>query len=276
MTVFRFNSFTPHPLLRPYVAKMCVFESSGRLPAEDRKLIVPNANLKLTLTYKNGIVARIAGKTFIQKENEVSLSGLIDSPVILDPEEDATTGTIIVEFNPLGAYKLFRFSYAGVKNQIVELQDIVGTKAKELQSKLTDAVAVNHKLEILQRFLINQLDCMVPDPIYDHCVKRISDSRGLVSIARLEKETGYSARWLHSKFSEHLGTGPKNLAEIVRFKQFYEVFSTGVKLQNLKENIYGYYHDQSHFIRAFKRFTGFTPTDLQNSANELATRHYSS
>jgi hypothetical protein len=66
MSAFRFKPVTPHPLLRPYVAKMCVFESSGRLPAMDKKLIVPNANFKLTLTYRNGIMARIADKTFIQ------------------------------------------------------------------------------------------------------------------------------------------------------------------------------------------------------------------
>jgi AraC-like DNA-binding protein len=276
MTAFRFNPVTPHPLLSPYVAKMWVFESSGRLPALDRKLIIPNANLKLALTYRNGIVARIADKTFIQSENELSLTGLVDSPVILDPQEDAQTGTIIIEFNPLGAYRLFHLSYTEVKNQIVQLPDLIGNRAEELQSQLAEARALNLKLQILQNFLIKQLEKAAPDPIYDYCINRISDSKGLISVAQLEKETGYSSRWLHTKFSEHLGTGPKNLSEIVRFKQFYQAYSTGVKLQSLKEYIYHYYHDQSHFIRAFKRFTGFTPTDLQNSMNELATKHYTS
>jgi AraC-like DNA-binding protein len=255
---------------------MWVFESSGRLPAQDRKLIVPNANFKLTLTYRNGIVARIADKTFIQSENELSLTGLVDSPVILDPQEDAQTGTIIIELNPLGAYRLFHLSYTEVKNQIVELSDLIGNRAEELQSQLAEASALNLKLQILQNFLIKQLENAAPDPIYDYCINRISDSKGLISVAHLEKETGYSSRWLHTKFSEHLGTGPKNLSEIVRFKQFYQVYSTGVKVQSLKEHIYRYYHDQSHFLRAFKRFTGSTPTDLQHSMNELATKHYTS
>src|SRR5438128_986051 len=105
MTSFQFNPVTPHPQLLPYVAKMWVFESSGRLPARDMKLIVPNANFKLTLTCKNGIVAQINEKTFVQQENQLSLSGLIDSPVMLDPKEDAPTSTIVIEFNPLGAYR---------------------------------------------------------------------------------------------------------------------------------------------------------------------------
>ncbi|HEY4325410.1 MAG TPA: AraC family transcriptional regulator [Mucilaginibacter sp.] len=276
MTDFRFIPVTPHLLLSPYVAKMYVFESSGRLPALDRKLIVPNANFKLTLTYRNGISARVGDKTFIQGENKLSLAGLIDSPVILDPQDDAQTGTIIIEFNPLGAYRLFHLSYAAVKNQIVELADLIGSRAEEFESQLAEAGSVTLKLQLLQNFLIKWLEKTESDPIYDYCINRISDSKGMVSVAQLEKETGYSSRWLHTKFSEHLGTGPKNLSEIVRFKQFYQAYSTGAKLQNLKEHIYQYYHDQSHFIRAFKRFTGSTPTDLQNSMNELATKHYTS
>jgi AraC-like DNA-binding protein len=276
MTDFRFIPVTPHPLLSPYIAKMYVFESSGRLPAAERKLIVPNANFKLTLTYRNGIEARIGDKTFIQGENKLSLTGLIDSPVILDPYEDAQTGTIIIEFNPLGVYRLFHLSYTEVKNQIVELADLIGSGAEDLQSQLAEASALDLKLQLLQNFLIKQIENAAPDPIYDYCVNRISYSNGLVTVAQLEKETGYSSRWLHAKFSERLGTGPKNLSEIVRFKQVYQVFSAGAKIQNLKEQIYQNYHDQSHFIRAFKRFTGSTPTDLQNITNELATKHYTS
>jgi AraC-like DNA-binding protein len=276
MTDFRFIPVAPHLLLSPYVAKLYVFESSGRLPATDRKLIVPNANFKLTLTYRNGIAASIGSNTFVQCENKLSLAGLIDSPVMLDPQHDSQTGTIIVEFNPLGAYRLFRLSYAAVKNQIVELGDLMGSRVEEIESRLAEADAVALKLQLLQNFLIKWLENTAPDPIYDYCINRIVDSKGLVSVAQLEKETGYTSRWLHTKFSEHLGTGPKNLAEIVRFKQFYQAYSTGAKLQDLKDYIYHYYHDQSHFIRAFKRFTGYTPTDLQNSMNELATKHYTS
>lgn len=276
MTAFRFIPVTPHPLLSPYIAKMYVFESSGRLPAQDRKLIVPNANFKLTLTYRNGIVAQIDGKPFVQSENGLSLTGLIDSPVILDPREDTQTGTIIIEFNPLGAYRLFRLSYAEVTNQIVEMADLIGSRAAGLQSQLAEAGALNLKLQLLQNYLIHRLEKATPDPIYDFCINRIMDSKGLITVAKLEKETGYSSRWLNRKFSEHLGTGPKNLSEIVRFKQFYQAYSTGIRLQNLKEYIYEYYYDQSHFLRAFKRFTGCTPTDLQNSMNELAAKHYTS
>src|SRR5437016_3772028 len=136
MTAFRFSPVVPHPQLSPYIAKMWVFESSGRLPAMDKKLIVPNANFKLAFTSRNGLVARVGEKTFIQKENALTLSGLIDSPVMLDPQEDTKTDTIVIEFNPRGAYRLFRLSYAEVQNQIEEMTDLIGIRAKELQTQM--------------------------------------------------------------------------------------------------------------------------------------------
>ena len=274
MTAFRFTPVTHHPILRPYVAKISVFESSGRLPALERKLIVPNANFKLTLTYRNGIMASIGDKTFIQGENQLSLTGLVDSPVMIDAQDDTETGTIIIEFNPLGAYRFFNLSYTEVKNQIIELSDLIGYRAEELQYQLAEVNSVTQKLHILQTFLIAQLQKTVADPIYDYCIGQILCSDGLLTVAQLEKKTGYSSRWLHRKFLNHLGTGPKNLAEIIRFKQFYHAYSTGTDLTRLKDQIYKNYYDQSHFLRAFKRFTGSTPTDLQNSTNELSTRNF--
>lgn len=276
MTAFRFIPVTPHPLLSPYVAKIWVFESAGRLPAQERKLIVPNANLKLTLTCRNGIAARVGAKAFLQRENELTLTGLIDTPVILDPYEDAQTGTIIIEFNPIGAYRFFHLRYTEVRNEITDLTDLAGSQTVTLRSQLAEADDITLKLQLLQDFLIKQLEKYAADPIYDHCIRRITATNGLTTVRQLEKETGYSARWLHRKFSEHLGAGPKNMAEIVRFKQFYQAYSTGAPSESLKQHIYHYYYDQSHFLRAFKRFTGTTPTELQNSMNELSIRNFRS
>jgi AraC-like DNA-binding protein len=275
MSTFGFTPLTPHPRLAAYVAKMLVFGSTGRLPDQDNKLIVPNANLKLTLTLRNGMVARIAGKSFVQPEDEISLSGLIDSPAVLDTETDAPTGTLVIELTPHGAYRLFRLSYAEIKNGIVLLPEVLGKRAAELRSALSAAPDATAKLDLLQAFLIRQLAGSDPDPVYDHCIKMITDTKGAMSVAQLERTTGYSARWLHRKFMEHLGTGAKDLATIIRFRHMYGVYSSTAAAGGLNDELYEYYYDRSHFLRAFKRFTGHTPTGLLKTRNELATKHYS-
>ena len=63
---------------------MWLFESSGKMPADDMKLVVPNGNIKLTLSYANGVVADLNGKSYASKEHDITITGLIDVPVILD------------------------------------------------------------------------------------------------------------------------------------------------------------------------------------------------
>jgi len=59
----QFRHIEPHFLLKKYIQKMWIFESSGKIPVDDMKLVVPNGNLKLTLSYHNGIVAAINGRS---------------------------------------------------------------------------------------------------------------------------------------------------------------------------------------------------------------------
>ena len=61
---------------------MWIFESSGKMPPDDMKLVVPNGNIKLTVSYQNGIVAAINEKTFGSKEQDITVTGLVDVPVI--------------------------------------------------------------------------------------------------------------------------------------------------------------------------------------------------
>jgi AraC-like DNA-binding protein len=276
MADFELIPIKPYPALAPYIEKMWVLEFHSRLSLMEKKLIVPNANFKLAFIYRNGMVNQIGEKNFPHNENELKIAGLIDTPVFFKFCEETGMGSIVIEFSPLGAYRFFRLSYAELKNQIIDLTDLIGLRAKNLQVRLAEAGPVSLKSQILQDFLLRQLETIENDPIYDYCIDRILNSGGLVTVVQLEKETGYSSRWLHNKFSENLGTGPKNLSEIIRFKQFYQVYSANPQLKGLKDQIYRHYYDQSHFIRVFKRFTGTTPSDLEKSLNEFSTKYFTS
>ena len=62
----QFRHIEPHFLLKNYIEKMWFFESSGKIPGDDMKLVVPNGNIKLTVSYQNGIVAAINGNAMLR------------------------------------------------------------------------------------------------------------------------------------------------------------------------------------------------------------------
>src|SRR5690348_584368 len=197
----RFHHIEPPFPLKNYVEKMWLFESSGKMPADDMKLVVPNANIKLTVSYQNGIVAAINGKTFASKEHDITLTGLIDVPVILDAEEDVATETIGIEFSPQGAYRFFHFTLGDIQNQIYSLSDVLGNTGKQLIEKMNNTTSVQQKIAVLQRFLLKQLSSQDEDLIFEYCIEKIISSKGKITVKELEKKTGYSSRWLNIKFN---------------------------------------------------------------------------
>ena len=270
----RLQNIEPHPLLKSYIDKMWLFESCGKMPAEDLKLVVPNGHIKLSVAFCNGIVASVNGKTFTSKEQNISLTGLVDVPVILDAEDDIATGTIVVEFNPKGAYRFFQISLDDIKNQIHPLSDILGTVAKQLEVQISNVGSVDEKVDLLQQFLLRQLMVTAEDLIFEYCVEKIITSKGKITVRELEKKTGYTSRWLNIKFADKLGISPKNLSTIIRFNQYYNALANNNEMDFMQNAFYYHYYDQSHFLKEFKRFTGLSHSGFENTSNDFGKLFY--
>jgi len=270
----QFRHIEPHSQLKNYVEKMWIFESSGKMPVDDMKLVVPNGNIKLTISFQNGIVAAINGKLFSSKEHDITLTGLVDVPVILDVDGDVMTETIGIEFSPKGTYRFFHFTLNEIQNQIYSLSDVLGNLGKQLVELINNATTAQQKIVLLQQFLLKQLLLYNEDLIFEYCIDKITDSKGRITIKELEKKTGYSSRWLNMKFKEKLGVSPKNLSSIIRFKECYKACLDGNEKSFFKNDFYELYYDQSHFIKDFKRFVGLSPTKFEKQINNFGKSYY--
>lgn len=271
----QFRHIEPHALLKGYIEKIWIFESSGKMPADDMKLVVPNGSLKLTLSYQNGVVAAVNGKTFSSREQDITLTGFMDVPVIIDADRDVSTETIGIEFSPRGAYRFFRFRLADIQNQIYSMDDLLGNTGRQLVEEAGHAASAQQKINVLQNFLLKQLALGSEDSLFEYSVEKILSSKGRISIKELEKKTGYSSRWLNMKFHEKLGVSLKTFSSIVRFKDYYSGFISGDERSFSRNDFYDVYYDQSHFIKEFKRFTGLSPTKFEKQINEFSKKYFS-
>jgi AraC-like DNA-binding protein len=248
------------------------FEGSGFLPNHDLKLIVPNARVKLVVPLRNGLIGKVGNHHHVSKTNKITLIGIADLPGEVDIESDEPAENITVEFSPIGAYRFFRLNWAELKNQIFNLSDIRTVATLRLEAVIANAESFQQKLALIIQFLLQTFRESEPDQIFDYCVEKISSSKGRVTIKELEKQTGYSSRWLNMKFENNIGISPKNLASIIRFQQYYKAYATNALCFIQQKEFYNYYYDQSHFIKDFKRFTGFPPlkfTQHQNLYDQL-------
>ena len=270
----RLQHINPHPLLKGYVEKMWVFESSGRVPNDDMKLIVPNGLIKLVVPFRNGLSGKMEGCFHLTKEHSITLIGLTDIPSIVDAESDNPTGTIGIEFSPNGAYRFFQVRQSEIKNKIHSLVDILGNIVKQLEEEIANAESIAEKISLLQHFLLKLFSLYKEDAIFDYCIQKIKSTKGKITINELEKETGYSSRWINMKFTNNLGVSPKNLSSIIRFQQYYQALANNQEIHFMEKEFYNHYYDQSHFIKEFKRFTGLSPIRFENSANDFGKIFY--
>ena len=270
----RFQRVPPVPSLRGYVEKIWFFESSAPMRRDDMKLVVPNGRLLLVMAFRNGIAARMNGRDYRTGTHSLGLVGVCNHPSIVDAETDGPTGTIGVEISPAAAYRFFRLSLKELRDQRTSLADILGKAGRELERRLSDLEGVEEKVASLQQFLVALFTQREADPVFEHCIRKIEGESGGVQIRELEQATGYSSRWLNRKFEEQLGISPKNFSSIVRFQHYYQALLANKADFFKQKTFYLHYHDESHFIKEFKRFTGLSPAQLMRSRNEFGSMFY--
>lgn len=264
--ITRFEIIQPVPLLRNYIERMFIIETSGRMPSNDLKLIVPNGCAKMVIPFKNSLVGHSSQWKHISRQNKIGIIGISDISAMVDYGDEGPSGNITIEFSPLGLYRFFNFQWKEITNQIYDLDEVLGPKIRSLENLLVNTETIKERIAIVQNFLIQNLSTH-SDPIFDYCINEIIKSKGIIKVKQLEKYTGYSSRWLNVKFIEKIGISPKNLSSIIRFQQYYKSLITNSDQFFLEKEFYNYYHDQSHFIKDFKRFTGHPPLFLAKAEN---------
>lgn len=270
----KLTNYPIHPLLRGHIKKLWVLENDNTLPHSDLHIIVPNGLVKIVIPFRNGLKAIIKGEERDSPTHMITLIGIADIPSVVNEAEPGPSGTIGIEFSPSGAYRFFNLSLEEISNRVIPLSEVMGKTAQELQERVANAEAKDDKVMLVQNFLLDQFAARDGDEIFEYCIQKILLSGGMTQVAELEKLTGYSSRWLNMKFHSRIGISPKNLSSIIRFQEIYQSWANSNFTNFNGTDIYRYYHDQAHFIKDFKRFTGFPPIKYQIQENDFGRIFY--
>jgi AraC-like DNA-binding protein len=264
----------PQPQLALCVAAIWIFESGAGVPISDSRIVVPDGHAKILIPYKNPLSVTIADSLFYASEQQIFLTGIQNKPrTICSPEADA--GTIGIELTPKGLYHLFHLSMSELTDRIYSFEDLFGAWGRRLQTILGDIEEPDAKIAQLQITLTHLMHQNTNDfSLLDHTIERLIQSHGMTRIQELARETGYSRRYLDMLFREHVGLSPKSLASILRFQSMYRGWMQ-VNLRTFsKDSLYAHYYDQAHFIKEFKRFTGYTPQKYAELVNAFGKAFY--
>ena len=171
------------------------------------------------------------------------------------------TGIVVVNFFPWGAAPFIDTDLDEFKNASINLAEFYDEPfVNEVLEKVHSASSVRERVELVEEFLLANLNRSRFDSLIVEGVKTLGAETGVTSISSLASDLEISRRHLIRRFKSNIGLSPKEFANIVRFQSaLNRLISEGDTHTTIAEC--GYY-DQPHFIKDIKRYTGHTPSQL--------------
>jgi AraC-like DNA-binding protein len=263
----------PRRELQPYIESFWVFESPTGLPATDSSIVTPNGCSKLIIPCENSLVSVGSGEVQISHEQRLYFVGNRDSSTLIQ-SSSRKTSFIAIEFCPHGAFPFFGIPMAETFNGLWDFDVLFARWSRGVREVLNNLQRVDQKVAFIQDQLILLLrknDCR--SSVVEYCVQSLKSADGRLPIQELVQQTGYSRRYLDLLFRQHVGLSPKVLAGIFRFQKFYRKWAEGQSFDLLKNDLYEYYYDQSHFTKEFRKMTGYSPRKFSlEVSNEFGRR----
>jgi AraC-like DNA-binding protein len=176
--------------------------------------------------------------------------------------------TIIqVVLKPHALNALFGINPLILKDTSAELNEFA---SEDINEQLIDAHCAQDQVDVLINFLVSKFQqTKMRDDLVEESLRLIHQSNGLIRIRSLLKYLDISERQFERRFSQTVGTSPFTYIRVKRFNEAIRLMKTR-QYDTLTEIAYALnFHDQSHFIRDIKAFTGITPKSLSQKADDF-------
>jgi AraC-like DNA-binding protein len=249
--------YRPCEELRGVVARIYAHASGPTAPGDRRWLIVPDGDVKLILPLAGAIRCQIGTTAHLHRESRLIVSGMRTLPGELSfPDGVDAIGIII---RPEGAYRLLGSPHHRITNATFDGEEILDARARHLQGELMRIPREEDRVAHLQARLCQWLRAHEErDLAFEGAVTRLKQSEGRIRIETVAHHAGWSRRHLERRFLDRIGVEPKELANVLRFHAVYKRMRRTAQ-GHYAALIQDHYFDQSHFLKAFKQYTGVTP-----------------
>jgi AraC-like DNA-binding protein len=172
---------------------------------------------------------------------------------------------------PHALKSVFRLNADELTNTCLDLDLLSVSKDFYLAEKLANTPSLTGKIDVIAAFLFNQISKNEggTDEVTQFALSQIIQSNGSISLKDLQEQLQLTERSFERRFKQGVGISPKLFSRICRFQN---------SLAQLRSNNYSKlsdiafendYADQSHYIRAFKEFAGFSPYQYQKKSSEV-------
>lgn len=245
----KFDIHLPCRQLTPFIKHLIISESGV---AKTYK-VLPGTSLVMGFQY-SGKLAHLRGQSSMPLA-AAGVTGLMDAYRMF--KNTPHTGTVLVIFKEAGAAHFIKTSLNELYNESLSLDHFFDRhKLSEVEQKLSAASGDQQRIRIVEQLFISYLNDKPQDLLVNAAIAKINQSNGSMRIEQLARYLNTSQSPLEKRFRKVVGASPKKYSSLVRIRHTLDNLTPG----NYQQIIFmAGYHDQAHFIKDFKTYTGDTP-----------------
>lgn len=238
----------------------------GFMPDHSIERVIPSGHAYITIELDDIPRRTYDNETLEPKDSftKAWVSGMYSHYLSMSAHEDSEM--LVIQLKAEGAYPYFHKKCGVYANQVVPAEDLFGTSILELREALLKVKTPKTKFKRVEDWLKKRFDNgRQPAPEVIEVVNILKTAHNYQKAI-----SGYpkSQKHLIDQFKKYVGVTPKVFQRIMRFNEILnEVKEKGPKTWTDIALKYGY-SDQSHFIKEFQRFSGFSPNTFINLAPE--------
>ena len=234
--------YIPRPPLSDFVELFWFYE--GYSPPQPKEWVLPTGTVSLIVN----LSARY-----------VTLTGAHSEPFMID--EVQRSSIIGVHFRPGGAFPFLDLPADELRNTLLPLENLWGTRVYSLRDRLLEAKTPEAKFHILEQTLLAQATRPLDrHPAVSLALKEFQSGPQPRPVSAVVEDIGLSQRRFIQLFSEEVGLTPKLFCRIQRFQEVLCLLEKGAPLHWTELALACGYFDQAHFIHDFQAFSGLNPT----------------
>lgn len=265
-----YRSFVPAPPLADLIEDFWLYDDYQ--PRHLRERILPSGTVELVINLRENEL-RIYDRTrpgTCERFPGAIVSGTYAGFFVIDTAEEASL--LGVHFKPGGALPFFGLPVSELARTHVDLEALWGRLASQLRERLLAATSPIDKFRILEATLAARLS----GPSRHHDAVRFAvdafSRSSAATVRAVTERVGLSHRRFIEVFKTEVGLTPKLFYRVQRFQRILASMRRVSAPSWSRLALDCGFFDQSHLIRDFIEFSGFSPAEFDRHLHELERR----
>lgn len=253
-TMQSFRIIPPSPALKPYIRYYWILQDDSVATVSERTL--PTGCIQMVFHKGRRLLSL--------KKQELQPQYFICGQEMgyTDIQSTGDINMIVVVFQPYTAKIFFQTPLRLFREGNVSIEDVEDKELAVLCSKITDTENDETCIRLIEQFLYHRLCGSA-----EYNVKRLSsvlhqiNTLPQVDLMHLADSACLSIKQFSRVFVEYVGASPKEFIRIVRLQRALFIMQQHPQISFAQIAYSCGFSDQSHMIKEFKLFSGYTPTE---------------